>query len=75
MIRAPALTFGIRQPGQNSPAKITVQPFAEVTNIGRGMTPVWPAFNLYKGSTMCLHRSAQSATSQCSNIVTSVFTT
>lgn len=72
---APAMTFGVQQPGQNSPTKVTLQPFAQIINNMGGTTPVWPTFNLYLGSKMFLFRSATQASAQCSNTVASIFTT
>ena len=72
---APAMTFGVQQPGQNSPTKVTLQPFAQIIDNNGGTTPVWPTFNLYLGSKMFLFRSAAQASAQCSNTVASVFTT
>jgi hypothetical protein len=71
--QAPPLTFGVQQPGENSPTKLTLQPFAQINPVG-GPTNVWPTFNLYVGSKMSLFRSAQ-GNPQCTNTVTSVFTT
>jgi hypothetical protein len=72
---APAMTFGVQQPGQNSPTKVTLQPFAQIIDNNGGTTPAWPTFNLYSGSKMFLFRSATQASAQCSNTVTFVYAT
>ncbi len=77
----PAMTFGVQQPGETQPTKVTIQPFTEITNINGGTQIVWPTFNLYapptnggNGSKMALYPSGTSCPSNCSNSVKSVYT-
>ncbi len=78
---APPMTFGIQQPGQTSPARITVQPFQMVIDRNGNTTPVWPTFNLYAPATpkpasvVFLYRSKTDSKAQCTNSVASVYTT
>jgi hypothetical protein len=77
----PAMTFGVQQPGETQPTKVTVQPFTQITNINGGTQIVWPSFNLYapptnggNGSKMALYPTGNSCPSSCSNSVKSVYT-
>ena len=78
----PAMTFGVQQPWETQPTKVTVQPFAEITNTNGGTMNVWPTFNLYApamnggtGSQITLYPSGSTCPAKCTNSVKSVYTT